>query len=126
MLSEHFFKNPLVQQKKYLRSQVIGLSVLNNLELKAIFLVAKKGLKYILTSRYHVLRVIKVEPMLGFSLLPWQQIENRLPVEDTFCLFTLPARVRLQYIKFLNPDWPDLLLFNRCCAFLTDKFEFYV
>ena len=37
MLSEHFFKNPLVQQKKYLRSQVIGLSVLNNLELKAIF-----------------------------------------------------------------------------------------
>lgn len=42
MLSEHFFKNPLVQQKKYLRRQVIGLSVLNNLELKAIFLVAKK------------------------------------------------------------------------------------
>ena len=42
MPSEHFFKNPLVQQKKYLRSQVIGLSVLNNLELKAIFLVAKK------------------------------------------------------------------------------------
>ena len=34
--------------------------------------------------------------MLGFSLLPWQQIENRLPVEDSFCLFTLPARVRLQ------------------------------
>ena len=42
MLSEQFFENPLVQQKKYLRSQVIGLSVLNNLELKAIFLVAKK------------------------------------------------------------------------------------
>lgn len=53
-------------------------------------------------------------------------MENRLPVGDSFCLFTLPARVRLQYIKFLNPDWPDLLLFNRCCAFLTDKFEFYV
>lgn len=117
MLSEHFFKNPLVQQKKYLRSQVIGLSVLNNLELKAIFLVAKKGLKYILTSRYHVLRVIKVEPMLGFSLLPWQQIENRLPVEDSFCLFTLPARVRLQYIKFFKSWLARFVAFQQMLCF---------
>lgn len=70
MLSEQFFLKSIGATEEIFEEPSHWFKRFEQFGTEGDFSRGEKGLKYILTSRYHVLRVIKVEPMLGFSLLP--------------------------------------------------------
>ena len=70
MLSEQFFLKSIGATEEIFEEPSHWFKRFEQFGTEGDFSRGEKGLKYILTSRYHVLRIIKVEPMLGFSLLP--------------------------------------------------------